>query len=251
MALGGARGGRLTYSEIYRDVEYWENGLAFKVIYRDLTFFLSGAYGTFGRGTVYQRYADFPSRFHFKTDGWSADGTGYFGYAVNLTADRTYKILLTPLIGYSGHFEDLSRKGGSFASSLPGVFRLVWNGFLFGGGLTFEPGGSLNLHIGYSYHRIHNRMQTMIQNGLDGASLRQSVKTSSGGNSGQTGWAQLDWLLSRFWRLGVGGQIHYFSTRVVNAAVQEKSVEGKDQYLQRFKLRWTPFSAWAQISRTF
>ena len=35
-------GGTLTYSERYRDVEYWENGLVLKTIHRDLTFFLRG-----------------------------------------------------------------------------------------------------------------------------------------------------------------------------------------------------------------
>ena len=50
--------GTLFYSEIYRDVEFWENGLMLKAIHRDLSFFLKGSYGTFGRGTIFQRYAN-------------------------------------------------------------------------------------------------------------------------------------------------------------------------------------------------
>jgi hypothetical protein len=234
-------GGTLTYSELFRDVEYWENGLTLKVIHRDLTFFLRGAYGTFGKGTAHQRYPSLQTRTRAATDGWTADGSGYFGYAVNLTADRTYKVILTPLIGYSGNFEQLKRK------DLPGNFRLVWNGFLFGAGFTVEPGAPIVLNVGYSYHLMHNRVHTTAQY-VDGVSTRQSVKTSSGGNSGQTGWAQLDWLLGYYWRMGIGGQIHYFSTRVVDATISQA---GRGDFSQKFKLRWTPVSGWAQISRTF
>ncbi|MES2273480.1 MAG: hypothetical protein V4487_04760, partial [Chlamydiota bacterium] len=46
--LQESEGGALTYSELYRDVEFWENGLTLKTIYRDLSFLLRGAYGTFG-----------------------------------------------------------------------------------------------------------------------------------------------------------------------------------------------------------
>src|SRR5579864_9831520 len=60
-------------SEIYRDVEFWENGLVLKAIHRDLAFFLKGSYSA------------------LITHGWAADVAGYFGYAVNLTTDRTYK----------------------------------------------------------------------------------------------------------------------------------------------------------------
>ncbi len=251
--------GTLTYSELYRDIEYWENGLVFKAIHRDLTFFLRGAYGAFGRGTLFQHYknspfASEPHRFQFQTEGWTADATGYFGYAVNLTPDRTYKAILTPLIGYLSCFEELKRNQaspsseGSFSSSLPGVFRLVWNGFLFGGGLTFQTNGNLVCNLGYSYQLLHNRVHTKIQSTMNEISSRQSIKTSSDGNSGQTGWAQIDGLIGQFWRLGVGGQIHYFSTRVVNASIQQSGI---DDISQKFKLRWTPISGWAQVSRTF
>ncbi len=230
-------GGVLTYSEVYRDVEYWENGLTFKVIHRDLTFFLRGAYGTFGRGVVNQRYATGEQpHFRFDTDGWTADGAGYFGYAVNLTADRVYKVLLTPLVGYSAAFEQLHRYG------LPGVFRLVWNGFLLGVGVTAEPVGRLVLNAGYSYHFLHNRVHTAFQSPFDGY---QSVKESSGGNHGHTGWAQMDCKINRLWRCGIGGMIRYFSTRVVDPEIVQNPIE------QRFKLRWTSVSGWAQLSREF
>lgn len=197
-------GGALTYSQIFRDLQYWLNGLVLKVIHRDLTFFLRGAYG-------------------FQGSQWCADASGYFGYAVNLTADRTYKVILTPLIGYAGYFEDLH------------PFRMVWNGFFLGGQFTFETGGPLILTAGWAYNMMHTRVHTHIESG--------PVKMSSGGNKGQTGWAQIDGKLGSCWRLGVGGEVQYLTTRVVDATLGDVS--------QKFKLRWMPISSWVQASRSF
>ncbi|PIS02905.1 MAG: hypothetical protein COT85_02415 [Chlamydiae bacterium CG10_big_fil_rev_8_21_14_0_10_42_34] len=243
-------GGALTYRELYRDIQYWENGLTLKVIHRDLTFYMRGSYGTFGRGTVSQRYPNITSRFHFDTEGWTADAVGYFGYAVNLTAGRTYKVLLVPLVGYSAYFEQLRRGDstqtlGSFSTSLPGTFRLVWNGFLVGAGITVETTGRFVFNVGYSHHFIHNRIHTKFKNSTV---LMESVKTSSGGNGGQTGWAQIDWIADRLWRIGIGSQIHYFSTRVVDAKIEQSNVPS---FSEKLKLRWTSVSGWAQISRQF
>lgn len=246
-------GGVLTYSELYRDVEYWENGLDLKVIHRDLTFFLRGAYGTFGRGTVYQRYANLAGQPHFRfdTDGWTADAVGYFGYAVNLTADRIYKVIITPLIGYSAYWEQLKRTKGratsgileGFQSQLPGDFRLLWNGVLLGGAFLIEPANKLIFNVGYTYHFIHNRVHTHVENSF----TSESIKTSSGGNKGHTGWAQLDYTLNCLWRVGLGAQMHYFFTRVVDAAIHQPS----GNFSENFKLRWTSVSGWLQFSREF
>ncbi len=214
----------LNFSELFRDVEYWINGLTLKVIHRDLSFFLRGAYGTFGTSAI-------------TSSGWTADASGYFGYAVNLTAGRLYKVILTPLIGYSGYFEELRRSGGA------GTFRQVWNGFFFGGQFSFETMGPVILTAGYAYNLMHNRVHTVFFN-----PNRQSLKTSSGGNGGQTGWASIEWKLKSLWCLGLGAEIQYFSTRVVDASI---SSAGRGDFSQKFKLRWTPVSGWGQISRQF
>lgn len=227
-----AENGAILYSELYRDVEYWENGLTFKVIHRDLSFLLRGAYGALGKGTLFEKVPG-TANLRFGTGGWTADGTGYFGYAVNLTADRTYKVLLTPLIGYSVHFERLYLRD----------FRLVWNGFLFGGGFTIEPGGRLIFDVGYAYNIIHNRVHTKLTSGAF-----RSLKTSSDGNMGQTGWGQMECLLACYWRIGLGGQIHYFSSRIVDAHMRRILASDVDQ---KFKLRWTTVSGWLHITKEF
>src|SRR5579864_2924310 len=167
------------------------NGLVLKAIHRDLAFFLKGSYSA------------------LITHGWAADVAGYFGYAVNLTTDRTYKVILTPLLGYGANFEQLDQ--------LPGFFHLVWNGVFLGGGFTIEPGSRLVFDTGYTYHFMHNRVHT------------ETIRTSSHGNKGHTGWAQMDWKLDSFWRFGLGAQIHYFFTRVVDAT--------ENQMEEKFKLR--------------
>ncbi len=224
----------LNLSERYRDVEYWLNGVVLKAIHRDLTFFLRGSYGAFGKGRLTERFPQEIDNPHirFKTNGWAADLSGYFGYAVNLTADRTYKVILTPLIGYLGYFEKLSFSNGNF--------HLVWNGFFLGGQFVFETGGPVILTAGYAYNFVHNKVHTHFQD--------SSLKTSSGGNSGQSGWAQIDWSSCGLWRIGLGADIRYFSTRVVDASFSQ---EGRGDLSQKFKLRWTPISGWGQISRSF
>ncbi len=194
--------------EIYRDVQFWLNGLVLNVIHRDLSFFLRGAYGAFGRGKE--------ERAHLSTTGWCADASGYFGYAINLTADRTYKVLLTPLIGYAGYFEEIHAQN---------TLKMVWNGFFFGGQFQFETGGPLILKAGYAYNLMHNHLH-----------VQRSIRSNTGGNGGQSGWAQIDWMFRKIWRAGLGGEIHYFTNR-----------EGKE----KLKLRWTPISGWVQISRSF
>jgi hypothetical protein len=282
-------GGALTYSELYRDIEFWENGLTCKVIHRDLAFCAMGSYGAFGRGRGVERYADqsFTSlqpHFQFRSHGWAADTGGYIGYAVNLTADRTYRVIVIPLLGYSAHFERLHRKNlspdslssssaigaSSFTmrSMLTQPLHQTWYGFFVGGGLQIEPGGSLILQAGYTYHWMHTAFKSYFQSDVSlfnaGGALTQRTltstrpKSSSGGNLGQSGWLQLDYCFSPAWRLGLGGKIHYFATRVVDAHLHETTEiiaplpsETRTTSFEKLKIRWTIISGWLQTSLAF
>jgi hypothetical protein len=241
--------------------------LSLKTIYRDLFLLLRGSYATFGRGTLFQKYAglSFTSeqpQFQFNTDGWAADGSGSFGLAVNLTTGRTYKVLIIPLFGFSGHFEYLHRNDpspnpyespGAFTmqSSLPGKLHLMWYGFFLGGNVSIEPGGPLILQAGYAYHWLHlnfkSRFQSQVVQNNTSQTTESSLRVKEGGNLGHTGWLQLDFILPKLWRLGVGAQIRYFSSHVI-------SVKEKQQMAtldRKYKLRWTPISGWLQVSREF
>jgi len=256
-------GGALTYSELYRDLQFWENGLVLKTIQRDLVFYARGSYAAFGPGTLFQRYADLgftdmQPHFQFDAHGFAADTSGYFGYAVNLTADRTYKVLLIPLVGVSAHFEQLLRNDCSpkeleeesftMQSSLPGKLHQTWYGFFLGGAFQIEPGGRFVLQAGYTYHWLRCKFKTHFNNTF----FNTKLHLSEGGNLGHTGWAQLDYLLSRLWRVGLGGQIHYFSSRVVDAHLVRQTDGGpENRFSEKFKLRWTSVAGFILVSREF
>ena len=218
------------FSGLYRDIEYWENGLNLKVIHRDLYFTLNGAYGTFGEGTLFQRIPN-QDQTRLSTNGWTADGEARFGYAVNLTADRTYKVAIIPLIGYSAHFERLN----------PRNMRLSWYGFLFGASFLVETNGRAAFSGGYDYNLLHSSFKSQIEN-----DNLVAVKDKSSGDKGHTGFLQMDYILNHLWRIGIGGKIHYFFTRVVDSTLKMPS-----HTPEKFKMRWTAISGWAQISREF
>jgi hypothetical protein len=279
--------GTLFYSEIDRDVDFWENGLILKAIHRDLTFLLRGSYGAFGKGDVFQRYVNQSfctnePRFQGSTQGWVADGSGYFGYAANLTADRMYRFIVTPLVGYSAHFERLKRNGitpaplesdeavdassYSMVSTLPGSLHLAWYGFLFGVGITIEPGSRVMVDAGYSYHLLGVNFKTHVDNqvSLFNPTLISDKQTSfsihpkSSGNHGHTGWLQVDFLTSPLWRVGLGAQVHYFVTNVLETHRDQEvtnlvptGTTTSSEINQKFKLRWTSISGWVEASREF
>ena len=173
--------GDVSYSEHYRDLQYWENALTFRVIHRDIAIFARGSFGAFGQGSLLQKYANLnftPETpiFSWRPASWNLDGWGYFGYSVNLTTDRTYHVILIPMIGYGANVEQLDFDGlhthiGSAAfpaqsfsmtTTLPGKERMCWFGPLFGGLFMIQPGGQLQFEAGYAYHRLHLRFRTKI-----------------------------------------------------------------------------------------
>jgi hypothetical protein len=250
----------VTYRELYRDVEFWENSLSLKAIHRDLTFFLKGSYGAFGRGNLEQAYMNSPDKpeFHFRTDGWSADARGYFGYAVNLTDGRTYKCVAIPTIGYSGHFERLKRSDGrpyqggasAFLGSLqlPQDFRQGFWGWDFGVSFLIEPVGDLIFTGGWAYHLFHARVHSGVSRRAQGNTFDEefySFKVKKGGSRGQSGWVEMDFKLPKKWRAGIGSQIDYFSSSILDVDLKPIDLS------QKLKVRWTSVSGYSKLSKEF
>ncbi len=258
------------YTEKYDNVQFWENALSFRVIHRDLMFFIAGGYSAFGNGTLQQQFTGLPftndtPQFNFTTNGFAADGTGYFGYAVNLTADRTYKVLLIPLFGFSGHFAKLNRRGTSvvetssyqMSSTLPKSLEQTWYGIYLGAGVRIQPVGRLIFDVGYAYHWLHAKLSTHFAESValptPSSSFTQSnnLTASAGGNHGHSGWAKMECIASAAWRVGAASTINYFPSRVLN--VQQKQTTtppGSTASLSsKFKLRWTSISVLFTVSR--
>jgi hypothetical protein len=220
-----------TYSEKYSGVQFWENELALRSIHRDIVFYARGGYSAFGAGTMKQT----PSEVQVSTSGWALDGVSHFGYAVNLTPDRLYKAMVIPLVGFSGHYEQLHRSG------LPKYYQQTWYGPYIGGAIRVEPGNGLLFEVGYSYNWFHLRAtdQYVLNDVLC------KMKFKGWGNHGHSGWAQMDFQLNRAWNLGLFGQIDYDYSNVHNVTVNQGGVDTP----QQFKLRWTPVSGMVFISR--
>jgi hypothetical protein len=270
-------GGALLYSEHYRNLQYWENALQLSVIYRDIALFARGAYGALGSGQLKQRFANTsytplqPILF-FHTQGWTLDGWGYFGYSVNLTDGRTYKVILVPFVGYGANYERLDRQGSeetsgtanppatgfTLLSSLPKNLHTTWFGPLIGGFFRIVPGGRMRFEAGYSYHWEHVRMtsyrKTQVSR-VSGSTLLSTnqetakIKVKDGGSLAHSGWARLDWDLDQAWRAGLYAQIQYLVSRVLNANVKNEQTGAVLQ--QKYKARWTAVGGAATLSRTF
>ena len=263
--------GSLSYSEVYRNLQFWENALSLTLYQRDIYLFIGGDYSAFGQGgTVTQRYANLSyasnePHFTFTPEGWAADGTGHFGYCVNLTDGRTYKTIFIPFLGFSVHYEWLERGEGrpnplvdssyTMSSELPGNLNLSWYGFLLGGAFHIDPGGRLVFDLGYNYNWLHLRFHTRYAYNtyLDtDQSTYNSVKGKTGGNLGHTGWVKVDYRIDRSWRAGLGAEINYFVSRNFNTKEKsEVSGEATTKTSEKTKIRWTSISGVLNISKGF
>ncbi len=188
-------------NEDYENIQFWQNGLKVRSVQRDIVFNAEGSYSAFGKGTLNQ----------IDVQGYAADGTGHFGYAANLTPDRTYKAIVIPLVGFSGHYEKLS------------FYSQTLYGPCLGGAIQVEPGNRMVFEVGYAFNWLRLRAKA------------DSFKFKGWGNYGHSGWVQLDFVLARDWRVGLLGQIDYIYTNV---------------HEQQFKLRWTPISGSFVLSKT-
>lgn len=191
--------GNTVSSEKISHLQSWENALQFRAIHRDLFVLARGAYA-FGKAKLS-----------------ASEILGSFGYAVNLTPDRTYKVVLIPFIGYGADFEWFSG------------MHMSWFGPYIGGFFLVEPGEQLQFEAGYAYHRDHLRFNF------------QKIKIKDGRNLEHSGWIRMDYLVNSTFRIGLYAQVEYFCSRVLEAA----------HGLGKFKMRWTPLSGGVVIAQKF
>jgi hypothetical protein len=273
-----ANGGALSYTEHARDLQFWENALTFRLIHRDIALFARGSFGAFGQGSLKQKYSNlsFTSAtpdFAWHPTSWTLDGWGYFGYSVNLTSDRTYRVILIPMIGYGVNDEQLHLGGAqtltgvasapdqffSMTSQIPGNERMCWFGPLFGGLFIIQPGGRLQFEAGYAYHLLSLRFRSKFEKEVSLYSANhelfsqsgqiEKIKVKDGSNLAHTGWARVDYILSNVWLIGLESQVQYFSSRILNAVMKNDATSLKTA--QKFKIRWTAVSGGFMLSRRF
>lgn len=208
------KGGSPTYNQVIRDLQFWENSVAIRTIYRDIALYATASYGAFGSGS------------------WPFDGWGYLGYSVNLTADRVYKVILIPFAGYGANVLKIHQE------------HMCWYGPLFGGSFLIEPGGRLQFEAGYAYHRLFLRFSSKF-----GAGETDKLKVKDSANLAHSGWARMDYLLPKAWRIGLAGAIQYSASRVLDCKVKNTLTHQKTE--EKFRARWTAVSGFFAIARDF
>ena len=220
-----------SYTEDYSSIQFWQNLFALRSMHRDIVFYVKGGFGVFGEGTLKQS----PSDRQFATQGWTLDGVGHFGYAANLTPDRMYKMMVIPLVGFSGHYEKLTR------SKMPKSYQQTWYGPYLGAQIRSEPGNGLIFELGYAYHWLHLRATDYYIV----AQEPSHFKYNGWGNHGHSGWAQMDFRLNAQWNLGLFAQIDYFFSSTHPVTIKQ----GNSDKAELFKIRFTPVSGMLTLSR--
>jgi hypothetical protein len=151
-------------------------------------------------------------------------------------------------------------------SFLPDDLHLTWYGVFLGGGFQIEPGGCLVFSGGYSYHWLNGRIKARYKYDLalfePELSSEQEhefwFRSKGSGNLGQTGWGQIDYLIPPLWRIGLGAQIHYYSSQLLETSLHEQttfllppSSASQTTISQKLKIRWTSIAGWFMVSRAF
>jgi hypothetical protein len=227
-------GGALAYSEEARNLQFWDNGLALSVIYRDIALFATASYDACGSGELERRFASQPDspveNSHVDCQAFAT--WGYFGYSVNLTDGRTYKTILIPFVGFGADGEKIDA---------PAHEHMGWYGPLFGGAFLAEPGGRLTFEAGYAYHIEYLRFTSLQR--ID------KLKVKGWANLSHSGWARLDYAISPVWRSSLAARMNYFASRILDAGVKNRAAGQKTK--EKFRTRWTAVTGVLTISREF
>ena len=248
-------------SERARNIQFWQNALLFDCIHRDIACSAKAGYGAFGRGELKERlaFAGATPDFTFFTHGWAVDGATFLGYAVNLTPDRTYRVALIPLAGFSGHYQVMQRPGAQtvhinsseMTSSFPKPYQQTWYGPYIGGEFRIDPSSCLFFEIGYAYHWLHVRVSSQTKQRLDTITSMDKLTLSRWGNFGHSGWGQMQIGLTRSWRIGLALDIEYYFSGKHPVNVTQSAGEFSVEVSETFKLRWFSISAFANVSKRF
>lgn len=253
-------------SERTRNIQFFENGLSFQTVHRDIALYAAGGYGALGRGELKEQLGHLPFTndtpvFLFSTHGWAIDGTGYVGYAVNLTPERTYQVKLIPLAGFSGHYEVMTREGYSsfetpaytISTSFPKNYQQTWYGPNIGALFQIEPGNNLQFQVGYAYHWLHLRVSTQSKeqtNFPDTPTITSKFTLSRWGNFGHSGLVGIETFLNKSWRIGAILQMNYYFSGNHPIEVEQRFDSTAIIDKETFKLRWFSIRGLISISKT-
>lgn len=227
----------VTYQEKYKNLKYWQNDLTLKTVITDVYASANFGYGAFGFGTLSQVFSnlDFttdPLFFYYNATASDFHAVGLIGYQINLAEGRLNKFYLTPLGGYAGFFKTAKRKNLSgttsgddfnFEPSLPyDATKEVWYGPLLGADVYVRPLGKVAFELRYLFcfasldHR--SKVSYIDSQYADGIltyqeAVTRQVSCSPDKSYGHHGIAKVFFIPGKHLKVGLGGDIKYFSTR--------------------------------------
>lgn len=236
------------YQDKYKGLRFFQTELTVKKIQRDIFLWVTGGYAFIGSGDYSQSslqvldIAD-PPTFHYDTSGWAAHALGLFGYCVNLTPERYYRVTFTPCGGYGGYWQDLRPKNPSpNPASLPGssissnktpdtYFR--WNGFIVGGNIQIQPGNGATFDLFYGYNFLQFKKDfcfAFLTDTFDNmGNLTSQINQDFSGKAkthdalGHLGTIRAAYPFSKHLEGALFGRIFYFSTHIQELKLEENS----------------------------
>ncbi len=275
--------------QTYKNVRFYQNFVTFRTVQRDIYLLVKGGYAFFGKGKAFFEpenlsFTSTPTPFVLQTKGESYDLKGVFGYSVNLTPERYYKVVLTPLVGYQALWEKLKRSqtlpdpfegdlgGGaffqrSFSASSKNLWT-KWMGPFIGVNFWIDPGGPFSMRMDYAFHFIQLKQATFQRENIfqfdtsgvltNFQTITFNSHTKKKGAHGHSGAFELIYLFSSKWNFSLGGNIFYFSSHVQGVGIKKEergvipSAPTLVQILQsRYKCNHLMLAAVFSVTRMF
>lgn len=262
------------YAENYDAIRFWTQYARGYIIWRELYLSSSFRYGVLGHGSMEQKslaqsLTDANPTFDYSTSGVSYLFNGRFGFQIDLTPMRYYKLIFAPVFTYIWGYERLDRQptntnysqsGLVLQSSLDENMNFHWFGPGLGLEVYYNPGNPFTFSLGYSYywvnthHSIYN--QLFIMNLDSNGQLVQERnditqgKIKHGGNLCQSGFLKVEAEILKHFRMNVLATIDYFTSivkpvKVINRTEIIAPIPSitEVERTRNFKSRWTTVSA--------
>ncbi len=238
------------YQDKYKGLRFLQTELTVRKVQRDIYLWANGGFSCIGSGDFSQSSLHIldisnPPSYTFGSRGWAAHAMGLFGYCVNLTPGRYYRVAFTPCAGYEGYWQKMKPKdpspnpatvttiGGEseISSSQDPDTYFRWNGFIVGGNIQILPGNGALFDLFYGYNFLQFRKDfsfaftTSCFDAMGNLTLEESMafrgKAKTHDALGHLGMVRAAYPFSTHLEGAIFGRIFYFSTHIQDTDLHE------------------------------
>jgi hypothetical protein len=240
------------YQDKYKNLKFMQTELTLRKIQRDIYLWITGGYAFFGSSDYSQTSLNILNvtptpNYQFNTSGWAAHVMALFGYCVNLTPERYYRVVFTPCAGYAGYWEHLTPKnpspnpavistGGNTTdlfSNIKPKTHYRWNGWIVGGNIQIKPGNGaiFDLFYGYQFLQLRKTIrfgfltQITDNNGNIISSTQQKFngKPKTNGGHGHYGTVRAGYPFTNYLEGALWARVDYNSSHIQDFHLDEKT----------------------------